>query len=54
VEQFEHRPLTRDPERFRSLFAERQPVYQQAEHRVNAALESPEEVVDRILRLGVF
>lgn len=54
VEQFEHRPLTRDPERFRSLFVERQPVYQQAEHRVNAALESPEEVVDRILRLGVF
>ena len=54
VAQFEHRPLTRDPARFRALFEERQPMYVMAEHRVNGALESPEEVVDRILRLGVF
>jgi shikimate kinase len=54
VAQFEHRPLTRDPARFRALFEERQPKYVMAEHRVNGALESPEEVVDRILRLGVF
>jgi shikimate kinase len=54
VAQFEHRPLTRDPAKFQALFEQRLPVYQRAEHRVNAALESPEEVVDRILRLGVF
>ncbi|MDZ7637404.1 MAG: shikimate kinase [Bryobacterales bacterium] len=54
VAEFEHRPLTRDPARFRALFEQRQPVYERAEHRVDAKLESPEEVVDRILRLGVF
>ncbi len=54
VAAFEHRPLARDPERFRALFESRQPFYALAEHRVDGDLESPEEVVDRILRLGVF
>ncbi len=54
VAAFEHRPLTRDPERFRALFEARQPFYALAEHRVNGNVESPEEVVDRILRLGIF
>lgn len=54
VAAFEHRPLARDPERFRALYETRQPLYALAEHRVNGNLESPEEVVDRILRLGVF
>ncbi|MCZ2156150.1 MAG: shikimate kinase [Bryobacterales bacterium] len=54
VAEFDHRPLTRDPVRFRSLFNARQPFYALADHRVNGCEGTPEEVADRILRLGVF
>lgn len=54
VAQFDHRPLTRDPIRFRNLFDERRPFYSLADHRVNGCEGTPEEVAYRILHLGIF
>lgn len=46
------RPLARDEGRFRALYAERRPVYEQADYRVDAS-QTPEEIVQAILALGV-
>ena len=54
VAQFEHRPLTRDPGRFQQLYEERRPLYMLAEHRIETASATPDELVARILKLGVF
>ncbi len=54
VAGFQHRPLAKDPERFRSLYEERRPLYLQAEYTVNTGNCSEEEVMEAILRLGVF
>lgn len=54
VAQFAHRPLARNPERFRQLFDERRPVYLQAEYRIETGDCSEEDVMEAILRLGVF
>ena len=46
------RPLARDEQRFRSLYAERRPVYELADYRVDAS-QPPDEIVDAILSLGI-
>lgn len=46
------RPLARDEERFRALYAERRPAYEQADYRVDAS-RTPDEIVAAILALGI-
>ncbi len=50
IDEAESRPLARDPERFRSLYHERQAAYGRANHRVSSDCEW-EEAVDAILAL---
>ena len=47
------RPLFRDEPSFRSLYAQRLPSYQQADHRVDSSGE-PARVVAEILRRGII
>jgi shikimate kinase len=47
------RPLFRDEPSFRTLYAQRLPSYQQADHRVDSSGE-PARVVAEILRLGII
>lgn len=49
-----NRPLFRDEASFRQLYQEREPFYQQADFTVDTAGLKPEEVVESILRLGLF
>lgn len=46
------RPLFRDEESFRALYAQRLPSYQQADHRINSNV-APAQAVAEILRLGI-
>ncbi len=54
VAQFEHRPLAKDPEQFRKLYEDRRPSYLLAEHRVDSATCTPNDVADAISALGIF
>lgn len=55
VAQHDHRPLARDPQTFRKLFAARQPAYAKAEYRVDSSGDDPAEAVRQILALpGLF
>ncbi|MCC6393617.1 MAG: shikimate kinase [Bryobacterales bacterium] len=55
VEGFTHRPLARDAEGFRKLFAARQAAYALADHRVAITGDDPMETVREILKLqGLF
>lgn len=49
-----HRPLFRDAETFEQLYRQRLPFYQQADFRVDANRADPGQVVEEILRCGVF
>jgi shikimate kinase len=49
-----HRPLARDPGKFRQLFDDRQDTYSQAEHRVAADTDDPAAIVAEILKLPIF
>ena len=49
-----HRPLARDPDRFRQLFDDRREMYCQAEHRIEADSDDPATVVAEILKLPIF
>jgi shikimate kinase len=49
-----HRPLARDPEKFRQLFDDRQDAYSQAEQRIHADTDDPAEIVAQILKLSIF
>jgi len=49
-----HRPLARDPEKFRQLFDDRQDVYAKAEHRIEADTDDPATIVAEILNLPIF
>ena len=49
-----HRPLARDPEKFRQLFDDRQDAYSQAEHRIHADTDDPAAIVAQILKLSIF
>jgi shikimate kinase len=48
-----NRPLFRDEDSFRQLYEERRPFYEQADHRVESAVE-PLRVVEQILKLGIL
>jgi len=54
VEGQTHRPLARDPERFRQLFDDRQDIYAKAEHRIEADTDDATSIVAQILRLPIF
>lgn len=49
-----HRPLARDPDRFRQLFDDRRETYSKAEHRIAADTDDPAAVVAEILKLPIF
>ena len=49
-----NRPLFRDAESFAQLLEQRLPCYQLADYRVSTESQSPEEDVERILRLNLF
>jgi shikimate kinase len=49
-----HRPLARDPDTFRQLFDDRQDIYCQAEHRIEADTDDPAAIVAEILKLPIF
>ena len=48
------RPLFRDADSFEQLYCQRLPYYQQADFRVDAHQSDPGQVVEEILRCGVF
>lgn len=50
----ENRPLFRDRQSFLKLYEQRLPYYRQAEFKIAAGGRSPEEVVQEILKLGLF
>lgn len=50
----EHRPLARDPDKFRQLFEDRQAAYRKAEYRIHADTDEPAEIVAAILKLPIF
>ena len=54
VAQFAHRPLAKDPRRFKQLYEERRPLYLRAEYHVDSGCGKEEDVMEAILRLGVF
>jgi shikimate kinase len=47
----EHRPLARDPQRFEALYHARQPVYAQADYRVEVTCDDPKVALNAILDL---
>lgn len=49
-----NRPLFRDRESFFRLYAQRLPFYQKAEFRIATEERAPEDIVQEILRLGLF
>jgi shikimate kinase len=54
IEGHGHRPLARDPDRFASLFHERQGAYARADYRVEVRSDDPGETVRAVLALPVF
>lgn len=49
-----HRPLARDPERFRQLYEERRPAYARADYRIEVCPRGSAGAVEDILRLPLF
>jgi len=49
-----HRPLARDPEKFKQLYHERREHYGKAEYRIEIDSDDPAAVVAAILKLPVF
>jgi shikimate kinase len=49
-----HRPLARDPEKFRQLYDDRRDTYSKAEYRIEADTDDPAAVVAEILKLPIF
>jgi shikimate kinase len=54
LEGHKHRPLARDPDKFRQLFDNRQDCYSKAEHRIEADTDDPAAIVAQILKLPIF
>lgn len=48
------RPLARDRQSMRQLFARRLPLYARADYRVDADCATPSEVIKRVLKLPIF
>jgi len=49
-----HRPLARDPEKFRQLYYDRCDMYSKAEFRIEADTDDPGAVMREILKLPIF
>ncbi|MGD0133992.1 MAG: shikimate kinase [Bryobacteraceae bacterium] len=49
-----HRPLARDPEKFRKLFDDRRGLYIKAEHHIQADTDDAAAIVAEILKLPIF
>jgi shikimate kinase len=49
-----HRPLARDPEKFRALYRQRRALYERADYRIDIHSDDPAEAVRAILALGLF
>jgi len=49
-----HRPLARDPEKFRELYEARRAMYAQAEYRIEVSSDDPLSTVDQILALKLL
>jgi shikimate kinase len=49
-----HRPLARDPEKFKKLYQDRRDAYGNAEYRIEIQGDDPKPVVAAILKLPVF
>lgn len=54
VARASHRPLARDPEKFRELFEMRRAAYARADFRVEVDCDDPAPAVESILRLPIF
>ena len=54
IEGSTHRPLARDPEKFKQLYKDRRAAYEKAEHRIEIQSDHPAAVVAAILKLPVF
>ena len=54
VSQETHRPLARDPVRFRSLFQSRRANYARAEHRIEVHSDDPQHAVAEIMALKLI
>ena len=49
-----HRPLARDPEKFKQLYHDRRAAYEKAEYRIEIQNDNPAAVVAAILKLPIF
>jgi len=49
-----HRPLARDPQRFRTLFDSRRESYARAEYRIEVSSDDPQDAVEKILALNLI
>jgi shikimate kinase len=49
-----HRPLARDPEKFRALYEARRPLYARADYHLQTADRDAKDIVSEILGLGLF
>ncbi|HEY6392543.1 MAG TPA: shikimate kinase [Bryobacteraceae bacterium] len=54
IEDTSHRPLARDPEKFKALFEDRCAPYSRAEYRIEIDSDDPAEIVAAILKLPIF
>jgi len=54
IQDSSHRPLARDPEKFKQLYQDRRDAYGNAEYRIEIQGDDPAPVVAAILKLPVF
>jgi shikimate kinase len=54
VARHAHRPLARDPERFRALYEQRLPLYARADFKIDLDTDNAETAVEAILALGLL
>ena len=54
VESAAHRPLARDPAKFKQLYQDRHAAYEKAEYRLAIDSDDPEAIVAAILKLPIF
>ena len=54
VENTSHRPLARDPGKFKQLYEDRRDAYRKADHRIEIDTDDPGAVVAAILKLPAF
>jgi shikimate kinase len=54
IEDTSHRPLARDPEKFKALFEDRRAPYAKAEYRIEIKSDDPADIVAEILGLPIF